>query len=224
MDINRKRRTPITVPVRVMGIDAHGQTYTQVAHTLDVSAHGLRIDHADFLRKPDEVVTVVYGANRMRFRVVWIGAAGTPTENQAALEVEIDADDTASLGLFQHPAGKAQSPVSAPPATPAAGNRRAVPRYLCDRGVQVWKQGELVSVYGKLHDLSLGGCAIETPQPFPVGTSVRLAMALFGLNVRALGEVRTSLAGRGMGIKFTSVRPEDISRLHAVVGRLSSTR
>jgi len=220
--VNREPRTPISAQVKIMGLDARGQAYTEVAHTIDVSTHGMRIDKAGFLRKRGEVVTVFHGANRMRFRVVWIGQSGSSTEGQAALAPDVAAEDTGRLGLFQDATAAAQPPAAEPSsARPPGVDRRSVPRYLCDRGVQVWKQGDLVSVYGKLRDLSLGGCYVETAQALPVQTQVRLAMSLFGMNVRAVGVVRASTDGKGMGIEFTSVRPEDVSRLHAVVGRLS---
>jgi hypothetical protein len=218
----REPRKPINVAVRVVGLDARGHTYSHSVNTVNVSAHGMRIHGASFLRKTGEIVTVVYGANRLKFRVVWIGPPGTPLEDQAALAVAALNEDIGKLGLLVPPevdeleAGTSPSAELGDP----FGQRHS-PRYACDRGVQVWKQGEIVAIYGKLHNLSMTGCYIESPQPFPVGTAVRIAMSLFGMQVRAQGVVRSSFPAKGIGVQFTSVRPEDITLLNSVLGRLA---
>ena len=220
--MSRDPRKPISVTIRVVGLDARGQAYSHSVNTVDVSTHGLRIHGAGFLRKTGENVTVVYGANRLRFRVVWIGPPGTELEHQAALAVIEPNDDVAKLGLpipIEFDSVEAEDSPAAELGDPF-GQRRA-PRYSCDRGVQVWKLGEIVASYGKLQNLSVMGCFVETPQPFEVGTAVRLAMALFGMQVRAQGVVRSSFPSKGMGVQFTSVRPEDITLLNSVLGRLA---
>ncbi len=94
-------------------------------------------------------------------------------------------------------------------------------RYTCNQGVQCWKQGELSPAWGKLRDVGNTGCYIETPVPFAAGTEVRLAMTLYGMTVRTAGIVRVCDAKDGMEVEFTSVRPEDRSKLNAVLGRLA---
>jgi len=222
VQMSREPRKPISVAIRVVGLDARGHAYSHSVSTVDVSTHGLRIHGTGFLRKTGEIVTVVYGANRARFRVVWIGPPGTALEGQAALAVFEPNEDVTKLGLTV----SAEIDVFESPNSPSVelgdpfGQRRS-PRYSCDRGVQVWKQGEIVAVYGKLQNLSTMGCFVESSQPFEVGTAVRLAMALFGMQVRAQGVVRSSFPLKGMGVQFTSVRPEDISLLNSVLGRLA---
>ena len=218
----REPRKPINVAVRVVGLDARGQTYSQSVNTVNVSVHGMRIHGAQFLRKTGEIVTVVYGANRLKFRVVWIGPPGTALEDQAALAVAALNEDISKLGLPVSPDIETdEAHTSAPAEIGDPFGQRHAPRYACDRGVQIWKQGEIIAIYGKLQNLSMSGCYIESPQPFAVGTAVRLAMSLFGMQVRAQGMVRSSFPARGMGIQFTSVRPEDITLLNSVLGRLA---
>lgn len=219
--MEREPRKPINVTVRVVGLDARGQTYSHSVNTVNVSAHGMRIHGAGFLRKTGELVTVVYGANRLKFRVVWIGPPGTALEDQAALAVSTSSEDISRLGLpIATEAGATDTGASPSAELGDPFGQRHAPRYACDRGVQVWKQGEIVAMYGKLQNLSTTGTFIESTQPFPVGTAVRLAMSLFGMQVRAQGIVRSSFPSKGMGIQFTSVRPEDITLLNSVLGRL----
>src|SRR5947209_7211869 len=54
----------------------------------------------------------------------------------------------------------------------------------------------------KLTDLSLGGCYLETPSPFPVRARVDLSMRVGELEVQASGLVRVMHPDVGMGVIF----------------------
>lgn len=51
------------------------------------------------------------------------------------------------------------------------------------------------------------GCFVETPNPFPEGTKVRLRIVRGGSTVSGMGRVAFSRPGSGMGIHFTSIEP-----------------
>jgi hypothetical protein len=55
----------------------------------------------------------------------------------------------------------------------------------------------------KLTDLSLGGCYLELPSPFPVQTTLTLSMSAAEFEVRAQGIVRVMHPEIGMGVEFT---------------------
>jgi c-di-GMP-binding flagellar brake protein YcgR len=55
----------------------------------------------------------------------------------------------------------------------------------------------------KLTDLSLGGCYLELPSPFPVRTRVTLSMKVGTLKVQVEGAVRVMHPENGMGVEFT---------------------
>jgi CheY-like chemotaxis protein len=55
----------------------------------------------------------------------------------------------------------------------------------------------------KLSDLSLGGCYLEMPSPFPVRTRLVLAMKVGQLEVEAEGMVRVMHPEVGMGVELT---------------------
>lgn len=55
----------------------------------------------------------------------------------------------------------------------------------------------------KLTDLSLGGCYLELPAPFPVRTRVTLFMKVGALKVQVEGVVRVMHPENGMGVEFT---------------------
>jgi CheY-like chemotaxis protein len=54
----------------------------------------------------------------------------------------------------------------------------------------------------KLTDLSLGGCYVETPSPFPQCSAVDLCLRASGMEIHAEGLVRVMHPGHGMGIEF----------------------
>jgi hypothetical protein len=60
----------------------------------------------------------------------------------------------------------------------------------------------------QLTDLSLGGCYLELPSPFPPSSRVTLAMHAGDIDVRAHGVVRVMHPDRGMGVEFTQTTPQ----------------
>jgi hypothetical protein len=56
--------------------------------------------------------------------------------------------------------------------------------------------------------LSLGGCYLDTINPLPEGTSVRVRITKGEKTFEALALVRYALPGMGMGIAFTEVHPD----------------
>jgi len=54
-----------------------------------------------------------------------------------------------------------------------------------------------------LTDLSLGGCYLELPSPYPVQTTLTLSMSAAEVEVRAQGIVRVMHPEIGMGVEFT---------------------
>jgi CheY-like chemotaxis protein len=67
----------------------------------------------------------------------------------------------------------------------------------------------------KLTDLSLGGCYLETPSPFPVRARIDLSMRVGDLQVQASGLVKVMHPNVGMGVVFfqkTSEQHKQVER------------
>jgi c-di-GMP-binding flagellar brake protein YcgR len=79
-------------------------------------------------------------------------------------------------------------------------------------------------IRGQLTDLSLGGCYLEISSPFPVSSSVTLAMRAAGVEVRAQGVVRVMHPDKGMGVEFTQATPEHRAAVEKFLGVLSENR
>lgn len=61
----------------------------------------------------------------------------------------------------------------------------------------------------KTSDLSLFGCHVTTPMPWPIGTKVSLRISHKGSAFAATGSVAHVQPGAGMGILFTRIGPTE---------------
>lgn len=71
-----------------------------------------------------------------------------------------------------------------------------------------------------VRNLSLGGLFIETNTPTVPGVPAKLHFLVEEGQIRADAVVRHAMPGRGLGLKFTSVRNEDRQRLAELMKRL----
>ncbi len=76
----------------------------------------------------------------------------------------------------------------------------------------------------QLTDLSLGGCYLEIPSPFPASSRVTLSMRAGGVEVRAQGVVRIMHPEKGMGVEFTQATPEHRAAVEKFLGLLTENR
>ncbi len=241
MPRRREARVPFAVPVRVTGTRRDGSGFSVTVHTLDISRHGVRLSSANVLEDCREVVTLHYMQRRARFRVSWRGEAGTPDQGLVGLTVlpgepqllwGVDPGNRPDTYEGPNPAGVAAAQAAAaaevfhPTATtakaapPNSNDKRAVPRFDCDRAVICWRSGEIIPIWGKLRDISAGGCFMETPVGFPADTAVAVVLLLYGVKVRANGMVRTA-GPAGMGIHFREVHARDVRKFVGVLNRLA---
>jgi len=74
-----------------------------------------------------------------------------------------------------------------------------------------------------LTDLSLGGCYLEIPSPFPVSTRVTLSMRAAGVELRSEGVVRVMHPEKGMGVEFTQTTTEHRALLEKFLTQLTES-
>jgi PilZ domain len=65
------------------------------------------------------------------------------------------------------------------------------------------------AIRGQITDLSLFGCHVNTPSPWPTGTKIRLRIAHRGAVFAALGYVANVQPKRGIGVVFSNVEQKD---------------
>jgi PilZ domain len=119
-------------------------------------------------------------------------------------------------------AGSANGPASAPPAF--VKERRRSQRYQCSGSVELQNAPSDVHVRGKLTDVSLHGCYVETPTTFPQDTAVALTIESLGIQVRAQATVRVSYPSVGMGICFSKMEAGQQAQLEQLLKALAGER
>ena len=74
---------------------------------------------------------------------------------------------------------------------------------------------------GRITDLSLGGCYIDTTAPFAVATTVKLRITSDKKTFESKAAVVNTQNGMGMGLLFTATEPEQLQVLERWLGELS---
>ncbi len=191
--------------VSIFGTDRDGKPFSQSARAFGMSGFEVTLEGLRITLKVNDIVGIRHAGQKARFRVLWVGAAGTPRQGQVGLQA-VDVDkDIWNIG----------SDKSAVPRKPsfAGRERRRYPRVPCQGIVKFRCEGSTIPNSGKLQVLSEGGCYIETLSTAPRFSHLDLTVDAEGLELRAAGVVRDSQAGSGMGIAFREMDPAFLNRL-----------
>jgi len=226
-------------PIRIFGMDGSGRAVNLSAWTVDISLHGARVRGVNEWSQPGETIGVRHGMEKARFKIVWVGQDGTPHHGQIGLQcVEagkyiwgVAAPQVAAAaapascrmtGMFRLPY-EARAPIGLLGATPSANNRRKDARYKASGGAKVQEIGATSPQWVTLHDLSLGGCYVETTAPLPPTSTVQMAIDINDIHITARGTVTVSHKLVGMGVRFTELSPLNRQRLEQVMATLMQT-
>ena len=116
MDRRREQRTVRELPLMVWGVDAQGERFVQEARARDISIFGALLSGLDADIKSGDVIGVLFGKNKARYRVVWIRYDGTGDKMLVAVHrlesdpcpwfdllKEMDEEQTQQNGDAAHP-------------------------------------------------------------------------------------------------------------------------
>jgi PilZ domain len=103
---------------------------------------------------------------------------------------------------------------------PPASKARRYQRIGLRQGPWVAWQGPGGRSVSRLATLGLGGLFIEAAAPPAAGEGIKIVFRVAGGEVSARAMVRSSHPGKGMGVEFTSMRPEDRARLDRLLRKL----
>jgi len=99
--------------------------------------------------------------------------------------------------------------------------RRKYPRIRAPKGLLVgWKSAGQTTAT-RLEVMGMGGFYLHAANPPSVGSTIELVCDLPTGEVRARAIVRSSAPGKGMGIQFVQMRPEDRAKLNRYMSRQS---
>ena len=153
-----KRRDPriqAKLQVRIAGIDASGRPLLQMVTTQNISRNGAMLDGIQGRFKTGEIISVSYKNDKARFRVSWMGEAGTARSGQMGVESVDSAKciwDTATL-----------PPTAADTYAAKVKERRQYRRVPCKLGAELYMQGSEALVRVDVRNISEGGCFVEMP-------------------------------------------------------------
>ena len=227
-------------PIRIFGMDNAGKPVNISAWTVDVSRHGARVKGIHEWSTPGEEVGVRCGLEKARFKIVWVGADGTPNAGHVGLQSvesgkyiwglappqQVAANAAAAAGSVSsafHFTSELRTGIGLASPASSANNRRKDARYHAQGGAKVQGVGATAAQWVTLHDLSLGGCYVETTDPLPIGSRVDVTVHINDVQIVARGAVTVSHRLVGMGVKFNDITPLNRNRLELVMGQLMQT-
>jgi hypothetical protein len=102
------------------------------------------------------------------------------------------------------PTGSSNSGVSSPV------ERRRNLRFSFSATVEAVENKSATKIIGRTSDLGLGGCYVDTLNPFAVGTEVTIRILRENESFEAQARVTYSSNGMGMGLAFISAQPRHV--------------
>jgi hypothetical protein len=98
------------------------------------------------------------------------------------------------------------------PKRPAAAERRRNPRHNFSADAEVVEvvSGTRLRMTARVADLSIGGCYLDTINPFAPGTRAHLRIRHLGADFTCVATVKSCQPGMGMGLAF-----EELDRAHS---------
>jgi hypothetical protein len=114
MEVTNKRRgsrTKAVLPVRIKGKDSSGKAFEELAHTLDVTATGVRLGSVRRELSAKDEVTILFRQRKMQFRVVWTKKMEGTSEFQVGLQALTQEKEAWGL-TFAEQANQSAQPLS----------------------------------------------------------------------------------------------------------------
>jgi len=222
--------------VRIFGMDSKGHPINVPAYTIDISKRGARLSGVRYWDYPGETIGVRYGTEKARYRIVWVGLPNSPVDGQVGLQC-VDAkyiwgvappteeirssEGVRALG----PTRTLGNQIRIAPQIPHYQDRRRKDqRFIVQGGANIREVGKNVPQWTMLHDLSMGGCYVETTAPLPEHSRVDITIQVGDVRIDTRGAVTVKHPLVGMGIQFAEMSPLNKDRLRHLIGSLEASQ
>src|ERR1700758_4517427 len=196
-------RIPADLSVRVWGMAASGQTFSQHVRARNISSSGALFSGLEHELKVGDVIGVQYGDRKSRCKVVWVMDGGPLQKMQAGVEIVADQDCPWKNEL---------APEQIAP-SPEPNNRRRYARHRISFPLEARDERVKTPMRVNATDISGSGCYVETILPLPVGTTLKVDFWVDTDKTTTSAVVRTSDLGVGMGVEFIGLPPDAQQRL-----------
>ena len=207
-------RTTSDISVRVWGMAASGQTFSQHVRARNISSSGALFSGFEHELKVGDVIGVQYGERKSRCKVVWVMDGGPLQKIQAGVEIIADQDCPWKNELAPEQI--------APPLEP--NNRRRYARHRISFPLELRDERVKTPMRVNATDVSGNGCYVETILPLAVGTTLRVEFWIEEDKITTTAVVRTSDPGVGNGVEFTGMTPETKQRLQNHLDKVDPLR
>ncbi len=104
-----------------------------------------------------------------------------------------------------------------PPASAGVAERRIVNRHPFTANAEVIDPKTGSQISARTSDMGLGGCYVDTMNPFAEGTLVQLQIHIGNSVFETSARVAYAHAGLGMGLVFTDLTMEKVNRLDSLL-------
>jgi len=209
------------LPVRIWGVDRHGNPFAEHVCTADISGTGASLAGVSARLSVGDTLGLQYRNRQAQFRVKWITPAGGTTGPRVGIEclqpdknlwpvtppVE-EPDHYIEPQLRLHKYESRQTDVRRQVRFPATGK------------VYVSKISGGTGFWAKLRDISLDGCYLQTSHPLDVGRRLTLLVKTGTTELEVTGVVRAHYPARAMGIEFTFMSKADRRALARLIDQL----
>jgi hypothetical protein len=213
------KRAQVTLSLRIYGLDSAGRPFSELARTLDVTAWGARLAGVCRELVPGDVIGIRVGANKGRFRVIWVGTPATDNARHVGVEGLEATKNVWGVDIPRCADGGHE-----PPARRIVDRRRHS-RQTCLGGVRVCTAANR-SFWAELTDVSMDGCYISTSFSLSRGTAVNLQLNIASMQIEIRGVARACHPGVGIGVEFIRTRDvnEQLRSLLRSLGQRATSR
>jgi hypothetical protein len=217
----RQKRVRAALPVRTWLSGEDGKSVLHSACTLDVTQTGARLTGVPAQTETGAVLTVERGRSKARFRIIWVGEAGTPSEGHLGIEC-LDAGKW--NWDVQLPEGSADDGEFEPVRVDADDRRKPPPRYSCRGTVELRRDAaNAEAMRGHLRDINQLGCFVRVSPHPALNSHLRLELTIDEIKLRARGVVRRVDGASGIFVQFTEIHRQDKPALKHLIARLSGS-
>jgi hypothetical protein len=82
----KEKRIAVLYPVKLWGMDSNGRPFIEAATTLNVSGNGALLNEVPAKLAVGDVIGLSSEGQKYRFRIAWLGQAGTPEAGHLGLQ------------------------------------------------------------------------------------------------------------------------------------------
>jgi hypothetical protein len=218
----RQKRVRAALPVRTWFSDEDGKSVQHSACTLDVTPTGARLTGVRAQTETGAILTLERGRSKARFRIIWVGEPGTPSEGHLGIEC-LDAGKW-NWDVQLPAAGSADDADFEPVRVAEDERRKPPPRYSCKGTVELRRDAANAEpMRGHLRDINQLGCFVRVSPPPVLNSHLRLVLTIDETALRARGVVHRVDGASGVFIQFTEIHRQDKPALKHLIARLSGS-